>query len=143
MFFSFIYILEWYKTQEMWDSIFSEDPFIIVYCPDKHKTQRMFDEAVDNSPAAVKSILNWFVTSKMFEKFVKSLLTDNDILFFNEDINNVTFIANQRHILGVDLDKVNLDNDNKFDENDPDTTVHVRLLAFPGKIEKSKALIKR
>ena len=79
----------------------------------------------------------------MFEKFDKSLLTDNDILFFNEDINNVTFIANQRHILGVDLDKVNLDNDNKFDENDPNTTVHVRLLAFPGKIEKSKALIKR
>ena len=40
----------------MWDSIFCEDPFMIVYCPDKHKTQRMCDEVVDNSPAAVKSI---------------------------------------------------------------------------------------
>ena len=32
-----------------------------------------------------------------------------------------TFIANQRHILAVDLDKINLDNNNNFDENDPDT----------------------
>ena len=31
------------------------------------------------------------------------------MLFYNEDFDNVTFIANQRHILSVDLDKVNLD----------------------------------
>lgn len=62
---------------------------------------------------------------------------------YNEDFDRFKFIANQSYILRVDLDKVNLDNDNEFDENDPDTTVHVRLLAFPGKIEKSKALIKR
>ena len=30
-----------YKTQEMSDSTFSEDPFLIVYCPDKSKTQRI------------------------------------------------------------------------------------------------------
>ena len=39
------------------------------------------------------------------------------LLFFNEDFDKVTFIANQRHILGVDLDKINLENDNNFDED--------------------------
>ena len=52
----------------------------------------------------------------------------------NEDINKVTFIANQKHILAVDLGKINLANDNSFDEDDPYTTIHVRLLAWHSKI---------
>ena len=78
----------------------------------------------------------------MLEKFDKALLANDDILFFNEDFAKVTFPASQRHILVVDLNKINLDNDN-FDENDPDTIIHVRLLAWPGKFEKCKALKKR
>ena len=31
-------------------------------------------------------------------------------------------------ILGVNFDKVKLDDNNNFDEDDPDTTVRVRLL---------------
>ena len=45
-------------------------------------------------------------------------------------------------ILVVDLGKINLDDDINLDENDPDTTVHVRLLAKHGKFEKYKALKK-
>ena len=67
--------------------------------------------------------------SKMLEQFDKALLVNDDILFFNEDFNKVTFIANERHILAVDLDKINLDNDNNFDEDDPDTIIHVKFLA--------------
>ena len=51
----------------------------------------------------------------------------NDILFYNEDFNKVTFIANQEHILAVDLDEINLDNDINFDEDDPDSIILVRL----------------
>ena len=51
----------------------------------------------------------------------------NDILFYNEDFNKVTFIANQEHILAVDLDEINLDNDINFDEDDPDRIILVRL----------------
>ena len=43
----------------------------------------------------------------MFEKFNKALL-------FNEDFNKVTLIANQRHTLAVDLDKINIYNDNNL-----------------------------
>ena len=53
------------------------------------------------------------------------------IYLFNE----VTFTANQRHILALDLDE-----DNSFDEDDPDTVIHVRLLAWCNKFEKYKAL---
>ena len=33
-------------------------------------------------------------------------------------------------ILAVHLDKINLDYDNSFYEDDPDTVIHVRLLAW-------------
>ena len=53
-----------------------------------------------------------------------------------------TFV-NQMGILGVDLDKANLDDDNNFDEDDPETIIHVRLLAWRNKCEKRKVLKKR
>ena len=37
------------KTQEVFEGVISEDPFLIVYCPDKYITQRMCDEAVNDS----------------------------------------------------------------------------------------------
>ena len=68
---------------------------------------------------------------------------NDDILFYNEDFDKVIFIANQRHILAIDLDKINLHNDNKFDEDDPVTIIHVRLLAWRCKFKKPEALEER
>ena len=42
----------------------------------------------------------------------------------------------QRQILVVDLDKINL-------EDDPDTIIHLRLLAWHSKSKKNKTLKKR
>ena len=44
-----------------------------------------------------------------------------------------------RGILPVDLDKINLDEDTNFDENNLDTDIYVRLLACCSKSEKCKA----
>ena len=44
-------------------------------------------------------------------------------------------------ILNIDLDNINLDIN--FDENDPDTIFHIRLLAWHIKFQKRKALKKR
>ena len=60
----------------------------------------------------------------MLEIFANALRASDDILFFNKDFDKVTFIANQRHLLAVDFHKINLDEDNNFDEHDLDTTIH-------------------
>ena len=62
---------------------------------------------------------------------------------YNEDFDRFKFIANQSYILPVDLDKVNLDNDNSFDEYDPDITVRVKLLAWRSRFKKRKLLKKK
>ena len=99
------------------------------FVPDCYKTQEMCDKAVDDCPAALKSIPDWFGTCKMLEKCDNSLHANDDILFYNEDFNKVTFIANKRHILAVELDKITVDNDNSFCDDAPANIIHVRLLA--------------
>ena len=47
-----------------------------------------------------------------------------------------------KDIVAVDLDKINFDNNNKCDEVDPDTTIHVKILCWHSKFEKRKALKK-
>ena len=83
----------------------------------------MCDEAVDDCLAALKYIPDWYVTSKMLEK-CDVLHAYDDILFYNEDFNKVRFIANQKNILALDLEKVNLDNN--LDEDNLDTIIQIR-----------------
>ena len=104
----FLYLI-WYKSHEMCDRGVSEDYFSIVYCPDKYKAGRMCDEAVDGSLAAPKLIPDWFVTGKMIKPFA-ALYADENILYFNEDSDNVVFPCNERVILNIDLTDINLDN---------------------------------
>ena len=62
---------------------------------------------------------------------------NNDLLFYNGNI------ACQRHVLAEDLDNIDLFNDNNFNEDDPDSIIHVKLLAWHRKSKKRKALKKR
>ena len=118
----------------MSDRVVSEDPFMLIYCPDRCKTQDCL--------AALTFVPDWFVTIKMFEKYHDALLANDDILFFEEDFSKVTFFANEMGILGVDLDKTNLDDDNNFYEDYSETVFHVRLLACHNKFESRKTLKK-
>ena len=45
------------------------------------------------------------------------------IVFVNEDSDKVTFSSDNMCILSVDLNKINLD------ENDPETIIHVKIMA--------------
>ena len=109
----------------MCNSVIFKDSFSIRYIPDQYKTQQMCD---------------CFVTSKMLQKLDIALHAYDDILFYNEDFNTVTFIACQRQILAADRDKIKLDNDNNFYGDDPDTIIPVRLLAWRSNFKKRKAL---
>ena len=129
-----------YKTQEICDSMVSEDPFLIVYCPDKYITQKMSDKAVDDSLASLKLVADLFVTSKMVKELFTALYADENILYFNGDSGNVVFSCNEMVILNIDFNNIILDNN--FDEDDPDTIIFIRFLTWHIKFEKSKALKK-
>ena len=53
------------------------------------------------------------------------ILSNDNTLFFNEDFNKVLISANQIGILAVDIDEINIYEDNDFDEDDPETIIHV------------------
>ena len=95
----------------------------------------MWDEAVDDSLAALKVISDWFVTSKTIKKLY-TLCSDENILHFNENSRNVVFSCNEMGIFNIHLHNINFDN--KFDEDDPNTTILIKLLDWHIKFEKPK-----
>ena len=111
----------------MCERVTSDDPFFyIVYCPNKHITQRMCDKVVDGCLAGLKLILHWFFTNKMIESIFTVLYADENLLEFNEGSVNIIFFCNKMVILNIDVDNINLDNN--FDEDHPDSIILIRLL---------------
>ena len=60
------------------------------------------------------------------------MYADDNILYFNEDSGNAVFSCN-------DLNNINPD-DTNYNEDNPETIIHIRLLAWHIKFEKRKAL---
>ena len=114
-----------YKTQKICDKTVSKDPFTVKYCHGRYKTQEICDKAIDHFLPALKFVSNWFVRSKMIKKVHSFFFANNDIFFFDEDSGNVTFSSDEMGILCIDLNNVNVDDIN-FDEDDPETIIHVR-----------------
>ena len=100
----------------------------------------MCDETVNDSLTALKLILYWFVTSKMIKKLFTALYADENILYCNEDSTDAVFHSKEMGIVNIDLNNINLDDN--FDEEDPDTIILIRLLAWHSKFEKHKELKK-
>ena len=63
-------------------------------------------------------------------KSLNGLLADDDRTFFDKVFNKVILSANQMVFLGVNIDKINLDDDNNFDEDDSDTNIYIGPLAW-------------
>ena len=137
-FFVFDSIPDQYKTQEICDIVVSLYPFLIVYCPDKYKTKKICH--VDDCLVALEFIPDWFVSSKMIKKLFTALYADDGLLFFDNDSGSVTFCCNEMGILSVNRNNIYLDNN--FDEDDPDTIILVRILAWYSKLKKRKTLEK-
>ena len=55
----------------------------------------MCDEPVDGCLAALKFLPDGSITSKLLETFDNTLHSNDDILFYNEDFDKASFIANQ------------------------------------------------
>ena len=77
----------------------------------------------------------------MIKKYFIDLYADENILYFNEDSSNVVFNCNGMGILNIDLNNINLE-DTNFEEDDPDTIILIKLLAWHIESEKRKELKK-
>ena len=77
----------------------------------------------------------------MIKELFTALYIDESRFYVNEDSGNVTFSCNEMGILNIDLNNIN--HYKNFDDDDPDTIILIRLLAWHIEFEKRKALKKR
>ena len=73
----------------------------------------------------------------MIKKLYTALYTDKNVLYLNEDSASIVFSCN-----GIVILKIDLNINNNFGEDDPDTIILVRLLACHIKFETRRELQK-
>ena len=121
-FLAFFSIPSHHKTQKVCGRIIFDDPFSSRYVPDQYKTHQKYDNAVDDCLVALKFVSGLFITSKIIKILFSAFYAGED----NEDSGNVLHFCNGMGILYIDLNNINLDG-TIHDEDDPDTTILVRL----------------
>ena len=129
-----------YITRNICDEVVPKEPFILKHFPDKYMTQEMYDRAVDFYLITLKFVSDRFVTNKILEKLDNSLFSNGDIFFHVVDSNTVPFQRDDMGFNTIDLNDNNLGDDgNNFDEDDPETINHVRLVAQRNRFKQRKA----
>ena len=98
----------------------------------------MCDKAADGFLPTLKFVPDWFVTSKMIKELDDALFDNDDIIFINEDSSIVMFKKSDMGILSLGLNNINLDGVN-FYEDDLETIIHVRLMAWRNRYKQHKA----
>ena len=119
----------------MCDKVVSKEPFILKYCLDRCNTQKVCDKAVDDFLPTLKFVPDWFVKNKMLEKLDDVVFSNDDIVFVNADSDNVTFLRDDMGL--VSLVDVN------FNDDDTETIIQVRLMAWCNRYKPHKACKKK
>ena len=73
----------------------------------------------------MKPISDWRILSKIIKKLYNALYADDGLLFNDENSVDVIFCCNEMGILSVNLNNINLDNN--FDKDDPNTIILIKL----------------
>ena len=81
------------------------------YCLDRHKTQEICNKAVDVCLSVLKFVPDWVVTNKMIEKLDDVLFSNDDIVFVNEDSDNVIIFSDELGLNTIYVNDDNLDDD--------------------------------
>ena len=87
----------------------------------------MCKEAVNSCLSLLKFVPDWLVTNKVLKDLDNVVFFNDDIVFVNAD-SDVTFFS----------DDMDLDDDN-FDDDDPETIIHTRLMAGCNRYKQRKA----
>ena len=77
---------------------------------------------------------------EIIRKPFTALYADENILYFGEGSGDAVFNCSEMGILNIDLNNINYDDN--FDEDDPDTIILIRLLVWHIKFRKRKELKK-
>ena len=74
----------------------------------------------------------------MIKKLNDAIFSSDDIDLVIEDSGNVSFYSDEMGVLSVDLNNINLDDDN-FIEDDPETIIHVKFMAWRNEYKQHNA----
>ena len=125
----------------LYPSLYPQLLLLIVYCSDKYESQKMRDDVVNDCVPALKFIL----TGLLQIKYLKKMIMLYTLMMIYSFIINIFM---KPHLLLIKnifllqiLKKINLDNN--FDEDDLDTFIYTRFLAWHSKLKKREALKKR
>ena len=125
-----------YKTQEMCDKVVSKEPSMLKYYPDNHKIQTMCDETVDFYLITLNCYRYEYEyqmipddLNNILERLDNSVFSNCDIFLHNVCSNIITFPCDDMGSNNIDGKNINLNDDN-FDEDDPETMNHVRLIIW-------------
>ena len=117
-----------YKTQEILQEAVSKESFVSKYCLYQYKSQEMRKEQIDACLPLSKFVPEWFFSNETL-KDIDTAVFVNDDIFVVADTDTVTFFTDFMGLFNVDLNNVSFDDDN-FDNGDPKTIIHVRLMAW-------------
>ena len=78
----------------------------------------------------------------MIKKPHNALLTDGHMLFIHDDSGDITFSSDEMDILSVDLNNININIDVNFEDDDSETIIYVRLMAWCNILKQHKAIKK-
>ena len=122
----------------MWDKIVFNKIFMLKHYLDRNKTQEMCDNIVHAWLPALKFLLDGFVSKKMLEKLDDVLVSNDDAIFVNVHFDNTTFLVMRwvliLHILMMLTLMIII-----LMKNDPDSLIHVRLMAWCNKHKQYEA----
>ena len=74
----------------------------------------------------------------MLEKLDKGVFSDDDVDLDDINSNIVTFFSDDMGLNTIDLNSINFDNNN-FNDDDPETIIHVRFMAWCNRFQQRKA----
>ena len=119
-------------------TIISENLSSVRYVPGEYKTQQIVDKADDDCLTALIFLHDWFVTSIMIKNFLL-ICTVMKIYATLMKILPVLYFPVMKYVflIIIDLNDINLD-DTSYEEDDLDTIILIRLLAWHNKFQKHK-----
>ena len=116
--------------------------FVFDFVPDWYKTPEPCDKKVEFFLPSLKFVPDLFATRKIIKNMMMIYYRWRYNLWLWRFHKYVTFFSNKIDISSVDINNINLV-DGNFDNDDPETIIHVRCMDCHNRFKESKHLEKK